>query len=394
MNKTIVRVLVLLTIILLTSACIRRPYTCDDPSSCVTIGNKESIKIGVLLTLSGPNASYGIDALRGVELAIADKGQVFGHNIELVQQDDLCSKQGGIDGANALAADPKIVAVIGATCSSSTEPAAKILSEKNLVLISPSSTAPSLTDPKTHQPGFLRTIYNDKAQGKTVAEFAFKILGARTMVTVHDGTPYPLQLQQAACDYFKQLGGQCLIQIQIQSGQDMTGIVKQIADLAPDVLYYPLYTADGVNLTQKIVTEPQLFRTALISSDGLLSNDFLKQTGRISDGMYLSGPATIQEPQAFLQKYLNRYGEQPIASYHLQAYDAAYMLFEAIEHVAHPSSRDGIIIPRQALRQALFAVRQMNGLSGTITCSPSGDCAVPNITIFQVKGNQFLPIYP
>lgn len=393
-NKTIVRVLVLLTIIFLSAACIRRPYTCDDPSGCVTIGNKENIKIGVLLTLSGPDAPYGIDALRGIELAIADKGQVFGHNVELVQQDDHCSAQGGTEGANALAADPKIIAIIGATCSSSTEPAARILSEKGLVLISPSSTAPSLTDPQTHQPGFLRTIYNDKAQGKTVAEFAFKVLGARTMVTVHDGTPYPLQLQQAACDNFEQLGGQCLIQMQIQSGQNMTGLINQIADLAPDVLYYPLYTTDGVNLTKKIVTEPKLFKTALISSDGLLSSDFLKQTGRLSDGMYLSGPVTLQEPQAFLQKYLNRYGEQPIASYHLQAYDAAFMIFEAIERVAHPSGQDGIIIPRQALRNTLFAVRQMNGLSGIITCSPNGDCAVPNIAIFQVQGNQFVPIYP
>jgi len=394
-NKAIRRVLLLLiTILFLSTACIRRPYTCDDPSGCITIGNKENIKIGVLLTLSGPDAPYGIDALRGIELALADKGQVFGHNVELVQQDDHCSQQGGIEGANALAADAKIIAVIGATCSSSTEPAAKILSEKGLVLISPSSTAPSLTDPETHQPGFLRTIYNDKAQGKAVAEFAFNILGARTMVTVHDGTPYPQQLQQAACEHFEKLGGQCLLQIQIQSGQDMDTLISQIADVAPDALYYPLYTTDGVNLTRKIVTEPKLFKTALISSDGLLSSDFLKQTGRIADGMYLSGPAAIQEPQAFLQKYLQRYGEQPIASYHLQAYDAATMLFEAIEHVAHPTGQDGILIPREALRKTLFSVRQMSGLSGTITCSPNGDCAAPNIAIFQVQSNRFVPIYP
>ena len=49
-------------------------------------------------------------------------------------------------------------------------------------------------------PGFLRTIYNDKAQGQVLAEFAFNVLGAQTMVTIHDGTAYAQQLQQAACD--------------------------------------------------------------------------------------------------------------------------------------------------------------------------------------------------
>lgn len=394
MNPKGLRVFILLTVFLLTNACIRRPYVCNDPLGCVTIGNKESIKIGALLTLSGPNASYGIDALRGIELAIAAKGQVFGHNIELIQQDDLCSEQGGKDGANALAADPQMVAVIGATCSSSSIPAAQILSEKGMVLISPSSTTPSLTDPQSHQPGFLRTIYNDKAQGKAVAEFAFKILGARTMVTVHDGSPYSAPLQQTACENFEHLGGQCLIQIQMSPGQDVTPLIRQIAELAPDVLYYPLYTTDGVSITREAVKEPKLYSTTLISSDGLFNSDFLQQAGKAADGMYISGPATLQEPPTFLEKYIQRYGEPPTASYHLQAYDAATMIFEAIEKVAHPDARDQIFIPRQALRTALFAVRQMNGMSGVITCSPTGDCAIPEIAIFQVQNNRFVPIYP
>ena len=181
--------------------------------------------------------------------------------------------------------------MIGTACSSASEPASKILSDAGIVLISPASTAPSLTDPATHQAGFLRTIYNDKVQGQSVAQFVFNVLGARTMVTLHDGTPYPQQLQEAACQSFEQLGGQCLQQIQITSGQDMLSVLQGIAGSKPDVLYYPDYAVDGANITKEAKASG-LSNVTLISSDGLLSPDFIKQTGSFSEGMYLSGPDT------------------------------------------------------------------------------------------------------
>ncbi|HUH96894.1 MAG TPA: branched-chain amino acid ABC transporter substrate-binding protein [Anaerolineales bacterium] len=380
---------------LLMAGCLRKPYVCSDPLGCVEVGNAESIQLGILLTLSGSNSVLGNDALQGVSIAIADKKQVFGHSVVLVKEDDQCSQAGGQQGASQLAANPKIVGVIGATCSSASEPAAKILSGVGLVLVSPSSTAPSLTDPATHQPAFLRTIYNDKAQGEAVANFAFNVLGARYMATIHDGTPYPKQLQEVACQSFEQFGGQCVRQVAITSGQDMAAALLSIAASRPDVIYYPVYTADGVKITQEAAAAG-LANVTLISSDGLFNASFIQQSEPASEGMYLSGPAGVQESQDFLAKFKAQFGGEPAASYHLQAYDAAMMLFNAIEKVAVPvsSNSNGISIPRQALRQALYATQNMQGLSGMISCSPTGDCAQPNIEIFQVVNSQFKPIYP
>ena len=388
-------ILLLIVTSLLLASCITKPYTCTDPLGCVEVGNAESIKIGTLLTMTTPDSPYGIDALQGVEIAIADKKQVFGHPVELIKVDDLCSQDGGQQGATQLAANPKIVGVIGTTCSSAAEPAAKILSAAGMVLISPSSTAPSLTNPSTHQPGFFRSIYNDQVQGQEIADFAFNVLGAQRMVTIHDGTAYPKQLQDIACQTLQQLGGKCVQQIQISSGQDMTPILQSIAADKPDVIYYPVYTVDGVNIT-KGIAGAGLSNVALLSSDGLISPDFIKQTGTASEGMYLSGPANPTDPPDFLVKYKAQYGQDPVATYHLQAYDAAMMLFSAIEKVAIPASSNtnGISIPRTALRQALTSIHAMQGLSGPINCSADGDCAKPNIEIFQIAGGQFKAIYP
>jgi branched-chain amino acid transport system substrate-binding protein len=239
----------------------------------------------------------------------------------------------------------------------------------------------------------LRSIYNDKAQGQAVAEFAYSVLGMRSMVTIHDGTAYPDQLQQAACQDFERMGGDCLAQIKINPGQDLSTLMGYISSLKPDALYYPVYTVDGVAITNDVLSRPALGNAALISSDGLISGDFIAQTDPASDGMYLSGPASVEESQAFVDTYRQKYGEDPIASYHLHGYDAANMLMQAIEEVGILSG-ETLYIPRQALRDALYNIRGLVGLSGTLTCSPTGDCAAPSIQIFQIRDQEFVPIYP
>jgi branched-chain amino acid transport system substrate-binding protein len=348
--------------------------------------------MGTLLTLTTADSPYGIDALRGAEIAVAQKGSILGHNVEIIKEDDLCSEDGGRAGATRLAADPKLVGVIGTSCSSATVAASRILSGAGSVLISPSSTAPSLTDPATHDAGFLRTIYNDRAQGQIVAEFAFNVLGVATMVTVHDGTPYAQELQQTACDTLTRLGGQCIHQIEIAAGQDVLPVLQQAALDVPGVLFFPLYAVDGAAITNNAILAG-LENTVLMSSDGLLSADFIAQTLPASEGMYLSGPASTEESQEFLEEYQTRYGEAPIASYHLQGYDAAMMLLDAVEKVAVRSG-GSLFVGRQALREALFATRGMEGLSGPLNCIETGDCAQPNIAIFQISSGEFREIYP
>ncbi len=381
-----------LSLSLLLSACLQ-PFECNDPLTCVTIGSGEPVTIAVALTLSGPDAPYGIDALRGVELAIADRGgKLLNHPIELIQEDDQCSAEGGRAAAERLAQNPNVLGVIGATCSSASETAAKVLTEAGMALISPSSTAASLTAEATHQEGFLRTIQNDKSQARTVAEFAYRALGVRTMATIHTGTSYSEELQEEACAVFEALGGQCVAGYHLESGANPIGALEHIRLFDPEALYYPLYTVDGAAITRQAAAAG-FGRAALIGSDGLLNVDFLSQAEGVSEGMYLSGPSVLKIDPSFHEKYEARYGEKPIAVYAAQAYDAAMMLFRAIEGVVKTTGRD-IYIQRQNLRAALYATRDFQGLSGVLTCSPLGDCATPNVVIYQVRGGEFVPIYP
>jgi branched-chain amino acid transport system substrate-binding protein len=128
----------------------------------------------------------------------------------------------------------------------------------------------------------------------------------------------------------------------------------------------------------------------------MISPDFLEAAGEAAEGMYHSGPdLAFENPlgQAFLAKHLEMYGEDPLSAFHAHAYDATNMVLAAIQNVAVEDA-DGVLhIGRQALRDALYATSNFEGVTGNLNCNEYGDCADPLITVNQVQGGEYTPIW-
>ena len=92
--------------------------TCDDELGCVEVLPGDPIKLGGMLTISGATAFLGEDSRGGMEIAVADRGQVLGRDIDIQIEDALCSAEGGQTAAQKLASDPTIVGIMGTNCSS------------------------------------------------------------------------------------------------------------------------------------------------------------------------------------------------------------------------------------------------------------------------------------
>jgi ABC-type branched-subunit amino acid transport system substrate-binding protein len=126
----------------------------------------------------------------------------------------------------------------------------------------------------------------------------------------------------------------------------------------------------------------------LMAADGVLSDTFMETPE--SEDMYFSGPAIPEESQAypdFVDAYEQEYGEAPISAYHAHAYDAFNMLMAGVEEVAEVQGQT-VTIDRTALREALYATSEMQGITGTLTCDVFGDCADPNIFLFHNGAEQ------
>jgi len=371
----------------------KQAFKYEDPIGVVKIKPGESIHIAAWMVVAGPDASLGTDTKRGVEIAIGDKGgKVLGFPIKLSVQDTGCNAEGGQAAATKLAADPTIIAAIGSSCSSEARPGAPILWKAGIATVSPSATSPDLTDPTKRGrefDGFLRTAHNDKIQGAIAAEFAWKQLKVKRTATIHDGSIYAEKLQAIFSETFKKLGGTITSQEAVApTDTDMRPVLTKIATGKPEFIYYPVFIAAGGHITRQVKEVKGLEKVALMGADGIFSPDFYKASGETAVGMYHSSPdfsAFGEGYKTFLEKHQNKYGEKPIAPFHAHAYDAAMMIFAAIEKVAKKAPDGALYIGRKALRDTLYATKNFKGLTGNLICDQYGDCADPRIAIYKTS---------
>ncbi|RLD00525.1 MAG: branched-chain amino acid ABC transporter substrate-binding protein [Chloroflexi bacterium] len=390
----------LLLVSMLAAACGPKvaPFECTDSIGCVTIAPGDPVRIGYALVIAGANESLGVDSRRGIEIAVGDKGEVLGHPIELVGEDSMCSAEGGQTALTKLTSDPSLIGIIGTNCSSAGEPASRIASDAGMVLISPSNTAPSLTDPnKSWNPGYLRTCHNDKIQGAAMAHYVYEEMGLRTAATIHDGSPYADQLQQVFAETFQELGGTITAQEAVNVGDtDMHPVLTTIAAGEPEFLYYPIFIPEGAQITRQAKEIAGLENTKLAAADGCFSPDFVEAAGDACEGMYISGP-NLEFGNAlydhFLEVHLAEYGEKPLSVFHAHAYDGTMMLLAAVEKVATQDEDGTLHIGRQALRDALYATKDFAGVTGTLNCDEHGDCADPEIAVNQITNGEYMPLW-
>ncbi len=374
-----------------TEAPVAAMYECTDALGCVTIAPGEPVHIAYWGVLSGADASLGEDSKRGVEIAIDDMGgKVLGHDILLTTEDGGCTPEGGATAATKLATDTSLVGLIGSSCSDETVGGIATLTNAGLTTISPSNTRPLLTDPGRgpDYAGYARTAHSDAFQGKAVAEFAYNFLGARKAATLHDGSAYAQALQQVFADEFVALGGEIVAQEAVaKDATDMKPVLTTIAAAQPDFFYYPVFVAVGGYVTAQIRDVAGLETVAIAGSDGIFTADLLKGGGANTKGMYLSSPdfsAFTGDYAGFIVKHKAKYGGSTLSTFHAHAYDATNILFAALEKVAVVGEDGTINVPRQALREAIFATKDFKGVTGTLSCSASGDCGAPVIAVYEI----------
>ena len=150
----------------------------------------EDIKIAVVGPMTGPVATIGEQQKRGAEAAAAAinaAGGVMGRNIQIVVEDDACDPKQAVAVAN-LIVGLQIKFVAGHACSGSSIPAADVYADNNVLMMSPASSNPALTE-KGH-PTIMRLYGRDDAQGAFIAPFIAEKFKGKTIAILHDKSAY------------------------------------------------------------------------------------------------------------------------------------------------------------------------------------------------------------
>jgi branched-chain amino acid transport system substrate-binding protein len=363
-----------------------------DDIGVVEIPAGAPIVIGGYWTLSGPDTALGLDEKRAVEIAFDEiDNEILGHPIQFIAEDSQCNAEGGQAATTKLASIPDIVAVIGPDCSSSATPGAPILWNAGIVNIGTATTAPSLTAPdrKPEYFGYLRTIYSDAEAGRFDGKYFYEDLQCRTLATIHDGSPYAAQLAKTVADTFRELGGEVVAEEAVApTDVDMRPVLTGIAAKQPCLLYYPIFVAAAAQITRQAPDVPGLENTKVMGSSALMAPGFLEAAGDAAVGFEFTNVDTTPEAMgekypAFVEAYEAKFGEPPIQAFHANAYDGAQILIAALEKVAVTDADGTTYVGRKALRDALFATKGHEGISGLIECDEHGQCAGFKFAVYR-----------
>jgi len=347
--------------------------------SALSFSPGDPIRIGYLLW---ETHHVGIDMKRSMEIAIADfGGEIHGHPIELTGFDSDCNELAAQRGAQILVRDESVVGILGTTCSRGALRAAPIVSDGDRVLISASSSSPDLTDPESRAPGFFRTAPSDLYQVVAAAEYIYNNLGLRTLATVSIGGEKVMLLQsKALCEAFTALGGECVLERTMEVGSTyMPPVINNLVEFQPEVVYFMGW---GIEEAAAFVTaakdDPVLKDSAIFLWDGYNNSGFLELAGENAVGVYVSVTTFEFDPtpayDGFIDAYQNKYGEEPQSEFHAYSYDATTLLLKAISLVAVVGEDGSLIIDPYAVREAFYNLPEFDGLTGSINCSPLGEC--------------------
>ncbi len=368
-------------------------FECTDPLGCVDIAPNESIRIGVLQALSGGATALGQTQLDTIGLAVEEQGQIHGYPIELQVEDSKCTAEGGIVAALKIVADPKIIGIVGTSCSGAGVTASKIMSEAGLSMISGSNSAPSLTSlagkrGNDSHPGYFRTSPNNFWMSTVAASIFFQEFNITSAAIINDGDTYTRSLTGYFAVAFKQTGGKVLLATTVNKGdQNMRPVLEAVRASGAQFLFFALFHPEGDYLVSQARETTGLEKLTLLTSSAMLTDDFIKNIGDKGKGLYFIGPflPDTSGHKDLLAKYRSKYGGSPKhGTTYPNGYDAAMLLLYAIEKTATVGENGTLHIGRQALRDTLSATKKLQGISGSLSCDEFGDCGIARYMLLRL----------
>jgi branched-chain amino acid transport system substrate-binding protein len=252
--------------------------------------DEKEIRIGVAGPHTGASAAFGEQLWKGAEQAASDinkAGGVNGMQIKLIKADDACEPKQAVSVANRLVDSDKVTAVVGHFCSASTIPASEVYSEAGVLMITPASTNPTVTDRNLQT--IMRACGRDDQQGVVAAEFIVNKVKAKKVVVLHDKDTYGRGLADAMKLHMKKLGVTEVLYEGLTRGEkDFNALVTKIKAVNADAVYFGgLHTEAGPLIRQM---REQGLTAAFISGDGIVSNDFVTTAGgnKFVSGVYMT----------------------------------------------------------------------------------------------------------
>jgi len=348
----------------------------------------DDIVIAVAGPLTGQLATIGDQFTHGAEAAakaINDAGGVLGRKIRLSMQDDVCDPKQAVSVANRIVAEG-IKFVDGHACSGSSIPASAVYAENGVLMMSPASSNPVLTDDAAAKgwPTIMRLYTRDDAQGAFIGPWIAKKYAGKNVVILHDKSAYGQGVADAVKETMNAGGLNEVMYEGINAGdKDYSALVTKLKDLKADVVYFGGYHPEaGLILRQ---AAEQALKFQLIMPDSIASPEFWQISGPAGEGtmfVFPSDPQSKAEAKATVEA-IKASGFVP----------EGFTLFSyaTIQAIAQGIERAGTDDPA-AVAAALKDGKPIDTVIGPITFDEKGDIKDATYDINVWHDGKYAPI--
>ena len=262
---------------------------------------RAEVRIGVAGPHTGPSAAIGEQYWRGASQAAADinaAGGINGQPIALIKGDDACEPKQAVAVANRLVDQDKVAGVIGHFCSSSTIPASAVYDEAGVLMITPGSTNPQVTD--RHLNVVFRMCGRDDQQGQVAADFILDTLKGQRVAIIHDKDTYGQGIANAARARLNQRGvSEVLYEGLTRGEKDFNALVTKLKELGVEVLYFGGYHPEA-GLILRQAAEKGL-KARFMGPEGVGNKDISSIAGAASEGLLVTLPKRYDQEAANLK---------------------------------------------------------------------------------------------
>lgn len=324
---------------------------------------------------------------QGMKMArdeVNERGGVLGRKIVFIREDDMESVNEGRRIAQRLADDPAVVAVIGHLNSHVSIPAAAIYDAAGLLMLTPGSTSPELTE--NGYALVFRTVNSDKDIARQMAEFAAGRAYDR-IVICYVRNAYGFGLANAFEHHAQQLGLSVVDrQFYDPSASSSPLGYQRLVDQWKDIEFDALFLAGMAPQAGFLVKQVRAagISRPILGGDALDTPELVEAAGSAADGLIVASVFHPDDPrpeaQLFNHRFRTLFGRSP-DSWAARGYEAVRLLAEAMDGAGSVAPRD---VARRLRQSSHFS------LGGPVTFNEKGDIVGKTIVKTIVSSGSFV----
>jgi len=353
---------------------------------CAMAKGPESIRIGVNAPLTGDIPKVGEGTKFAAQMWLEDVTAAGGievggqkYKVELIIEDNESKAESAVKANTKLITEEDVLAIVGPQSSKQAIPAGGKANELGTPMISPWSTNPDTTKDR---PFVFRGCFLDPFQGPVVANFIKDEFGFKKAAVLYDvASDYPKGLAEffkAAWEGLNGPGSVVAYESFTTKDTDFSSQLTKINNSGAEFLFTPQYYNEVALIVQQA---HQLgWDKPIVGSDSWGSAETVNLCGKDCYGLFFSthyaAAGAKGATKDFIDRYEKKHGYVPDDVAAL-TWDAMRIVQTAIEGAGELTG--DIEKDRKAVRDALAAIKDFDGITGKMTFTQDGDpikCAV------------------